>query len=144
MATSIIATTGNSIRPAMMNAAILIVEDDNSTARLLKLLLSTSGYTVCGIASTGEKAIEMAIKTKPALILMDIKLEGDMDGIAAYERIKALVDTPVVFVSVYAEQDMIDRALRCAPGGYLVKPFKNEELLQKVESVLNWQKALVE
>lgn len=128
----------------MKNAAILIVEDDNSTARLLKLLLSTSGYTVCGTASTGENAIDMAIKTRPALILMDIKLEGDMDGIAAYERIKALVDTPVVFVSVYAEQDMIDRALRSAPGGYLVKPFKNEELLRKVESVLNWQKALVE
>ncbi len=128
----------------MKNAAILIVEDDNSTARLLKLLLSTGGYTVCGIAPTGEKAIDMALKTKPTLILMDIKLDGDMDGIAAYERIKALLDTPVVYISVYAEQDMIDRALQSTPSGYLVKPFKNEELLRKVESVLNWQKALVE
>lgn len=72
----------------MEKARILIVEDDSATSKLLKLQLTTCGYMISGIASTGEKAIDMAIKTKPDLILMDIKLSGRMDGITSYEQIK--------------------------------------------------------
>ena len=124
----------------MGKAKILIVEDDSAIAKLLNLLLTTSGYTVSGVVSTGEKAIDLASKTQPDLILMDIKLNGRMDGITAYEQIKKNARIPVVYISAYTEQSLVWRAILSEPGGYIVKPFKKEELLNKIESILHWQK----
>ena len=124
----------------MKRANILIVEDDNDTAQLIKLMLTNGGYTVTGIIASGEKAIDSVIKTRPDLVLMDIKLKGTIDGIKAFEQIRKVVDVPIVFVSAYTDKEMIDSAMQCYPNGYIVKPFKREDLLRKVESVLDWHR----
>ena len=124
----------------MKKATILIVEDDVATADLIRLILTRSGYAVTGVVASGEKAVDTAIKTKPDLVLMDIRLKGKIDGIMAFERIKKVVNVPVVFVSAYMDKEMIARARRCEPSGYIAKPFKKEVLLSMVGSLLDWQR----
>ena len=128
----------------MKKARILIVEDDAATAKLIKLLLTKRGHTVCGIVSSGEKAIDITFKTRPDLVLMDIKLAGKTDGIIAFEQIKKVAYVSVVFVSAHTDKETIDRAIQCKPSGYIVKPFKGEELLRKVESALDWHRIYAE
>ena len=124
----------------MKKANILIVEDDNTTANLIELLLASHGHNVCGVVTSGEKAVDITIKTKPDIVVMDIKLNGEVDGITACERIKKHLSVPVIFVSAFTEKELIDRALECNPSGYIVKPFKNKDLLSKIESVLEYQR----
>ena len=124
----------------MNKANILIVEDDNVIADLIKLMLTNDGYTVSGVVTSGEKAVDIAINTHPDLVLMDIKLKGKIDGIMAFHEIRKVVQTPVVFVSAYIDEKMVERAIQCNPSGYIVKPFKREDLLRKIESVLDWQR----
>ena len=124
----------------MKKATILIVEDDDATADLIRLILTRSGYAVTGVVASGEKAIDTAVRTKPDLVLMDIKLNGKIDGIMAFEQIKKVVNVPVVFVSAYMDKEMIARAKRCEPNGYIAKPFKKEVLLSMVGSILDWQR----
>jgi CheY-like chemotaxis protein len=119
-------------------ARILVVEDDYGTADFLNLLLSQNGYCVTDIVATGEEAIDVARCTHPDLILMDIKLKGDIDGITACEQIKKSFDIPVIFVSAYGDKEMIDRAMQCNPSGYIVKPFKVFQLIREVEKALEW------
>ena len=128
----------------MKRAKILIVEDDDGTAKLIKLLLTSRGHEVCGIVSSGKKAIEKTFKTRPDLVLMDIQLSGKTDGIMAFEQVRKVANVPVVFVSAYADKDTIDRAKQCNPSGYVVKPFKSEDLLGKVESALDWHRIYAE
>ena len=115
---------------------ILIVEDESTIAILMKEMLSNAGYCVTDIIATGIEAVETAIKTAPDLILMDIKLKGMLEGIIAYEQIKKSVDIPVIFVSAYADEDIIARATQCKPSGYIVKPFKCAQLIKEVEKAL--------
>ena len=124
----------------MKRANILIVEDDTATAELIKLLLDSRGHKVFGIVSSGDRAIDIAIKTPPDLVLMDIRIKGKIDGIMAFEQIRKVVNVPVVFVSACTDTEIIYRAMQCSPSGYIVKPFKNEDLLRKVESVLECQR----
>ncbi len=124
----------------MNKANILIVEDDNATAKFIKLILTNDGYAVTGIATSGEKAIDIVVKAKPDLVLMDIKLRGKIDGIMAFNEIRKVVQIPVVFVSAYLDKKMIERAMLCNPSGYIVKPFHIKDLLHKVKSVLDWQR----
>jgi DNA-binding NarL/FixJ family response regulator len=124
----------------MTAANILIVEDDDPTAQLINVLLAGRGHNVCGIVSSGEKAVDMTIKTTPDLVLMDIRLDGRIDGITASEQIKKVVDVPIIFISTYTDRETIDRAVQCNPSGYIVKPFRSEDLLRKVESALDWKR----
>lgn len=128
----------------MKNANILIVEDDKATSELIKLLLAGRGHKVCGIVSSGEDAVSVTLKSKPDLVLMDIKINGKINGIIAFELIRQLANVPVIFISAFADTTTIDRAMKSNPDGYIVKPFKSEDLLQKVESVLGWQRILCE
>lgn len=124
----------------MEKGNILIVEDDKATAKLINVMLTNAGYTVIGMVSSGEKAVEIAIKTKPNLVLMDIKLKGKIDGISAINEIRKVAKIPVVFISAYTDKAMVDRAIQCDPNGYIVKPFKIETLMGTVASVLDWQR----
>jgi len=83
----------------MKKTRILITEDEQIVAEDLKMTLETMGYTVVGIASSGERAIELADGEKPDLILMDIMLAGKMDGIAAAHTIRSRHDIPVIYVT---------------------------------------------
>lgn len=121
----------------MDQAKILIVEDEPLTVKFMTLLLSRSGYCVCGAARTGEEAIAMVRGERPDLVLMDIKLPGEIDGIAAAECIREREDIPILFVSAYATTDVIARTMHTRPSGYVTKPFKSAHLLHQVEMALS-------
>jgi two-component system, response regulator PdtaR len=115
---------------------ILIVEDDSCAAICTKAILSKLGYLITNIVATGQEAVGNALNSLPDLILMDIKLRGEMDGITAYERIRETVEIPVVYVSSFTDQDVIDRANLTKPSGYILKPYSVAELIESIELAL--------
>ena len=115
---------------------ILIVEDEALVAKDLANRLSGLGYSVCGKASTGETAIELVKQHMPDLVMMDIVLKGEMDGIDAAEVIKEKWSIPVVFLTAYADTDKLERAKLAYPFGYILKPFKDGELKATLEIAL--------
>ncbi len=123
----------------MEKKKILLVEDNKTIAKFVKLALTQEGYSVCAVAGSGEKAIELANSTHPDLILMNIKLEGRIDGVEACEEIKKINDIPVIFVSAYTDSEIITKAKRCDPRDYVVKPFKVRGLLKRVAKEINKQ-----
>ncbi len=120
----------------MSKAKILIVEDETIVARDLKKSVEQMGYFVCAIASSGEEAVQKADETRPDLILMDIVLKGDMDGIRAAEQIKTLFKIPIVYLTAYDDEDILQRAKITTPYGYITKPFNDRELHIAIEIAL--------
>jgi len=120
----------------MTNAQVLIVEDEVIVAESIRTRLLSLGYAVSAIASSGQEAIQKAAETHPDLVLMDIKLEGDMDGVEAAEQIHARFDIPVVYLTAYADDDTLQRAKITEPFGYILKPFEVRELQTAIEMAL--------
>jgi two-component system cell cycle sensor histidine kinase/response regulator CckA len=120
----------------MARAKLMIVEDDRIVAMDLRGILQSLGYSVCAVASRGEEAIDKAIQTRPDLVLMDIRLQGDMDGIEAAEQLRAHLDTPVVFLTAYADETTLARAKLTSPLAYVLKPFNDRELHSAIEVAL--------
>ncbi len=116
------------IRTSDGHARLLIVEDEAIVARDLQGRLKRLGYEVCAIVASGAGAIEAAAQHRPDLVLMDIVLKGDMDGIEAAEVISRNYQIPVVFLTAYADQQTLQRAKLAVPLGYIVKPFTEREL----------------
>ncbi|MEO9386789.1 two-component system response regulator [Chromobacterium phragmitis] len=112
----------------MKNVRILIVEDERIIAMDLQLQLQALGYQVCGVAADGAQAIARSRKEQPDLVLMDIHLEGPMDGVEAACEIHRQLRIPIVFLSAYAENATLQRAESAMPYGYLVKPVSPREL----------------
>jgi diguanylate cyclase (GGDEF)-like protein len=110
------------------NARILVVEDHPDQAESLCRLLSVLGYRPMDAVSSGEAALEAVDAVAPDLVLMDLHLAGDMDGITAADRIRAQADVPVVFLTAFADPPLLERAAAVAPYGYLVKPVAAEAL----------------
>lgn len=117
--------------------AIMIVEDEAIVAIALKVSLEEMGYSVSGIVATGEKAVEKAGMDRPDVVLMDICLRERMDGIEAAELIASRYGCPVIFLSAYADYELLERAKKAGPFGYLVKPFDNHELNATIEMALH-------
>lgn len=120
----------------MATASILIVEDESIVALDIQSCLKGLGYTPLGIASRGEEAIRKALQLQPDLVLMDIRLKGDMDGVEAAQQIRTLLGTPVVFLTAYADEQTLQRARITGPFGYLIKPFEERELHATIEMAL--------
>lgn len=118
------------------HANILVVEDDPHVATVLEARLESFGYQVCDIASTGSKAIAGALQHHPDLIIMDILLEGDMNGIEAAEQIIHQLDVPIIFLSCLNDPEVLDRAIGTKPFGYIIKPYDNAELRSSIEIAL--------
>jgi light-regulated signal transduction histidine kinase (bacteriophytochrome) len=118
-------------------ARVLVVEDDGVLALDLAETLDDLGYTVAGTATRGEEAIDLARRLHPNLILMDVGLAGDIDGIAAAEAIREEHDVPVVFLTAHADDDTLHRATRSDASAYLVKPFKPPDLRCVIEIALH-------
>ena len=114
---------------------ILIVEDEAIVAMGLRANLETLGHTVVAIASTGEAAEETAIRCDLDLILMDIRLGGDQDGIDVAKRIRTRLPTHIVFITAYADDAAVQRASELEPLGYLVKPVDFELLKEIIDTV---------
>lgn len=117
-------------------ATILIVEDERVVAKDLSLTLTALGYDVVGSAKSGSEAIREATAKRPDLILMDIRLPGEIDGIEAAARIKQVLDCPVVYLTAYSDSEVLARARPTEPHGYLVKPFRGDELRGTIEMAL--------
>lgn len=110
-----------------MKSRVLIVEDRAVTANNLHDRLEALGYAVPGIASSGMEGVELAAKTRPDLVLMDIRLPGGMDGIEAAARIRQRWDIPVVYLTGHTDHATVQRAKVTEPFGYLLKPFDLSE-----------------
>ena len=115
---------------------ILVVEDEVLIAMDIKMQLREMGYVPIGHATRGEQAVEMAGALRPDLILMDIQLLGDMDGIYAAQEIRTQFALPVVFVTSFAADDVLARAKLSEPYGYILKPFSEREVRTVIEMAL--------
>ncbi len=120
----------------MKQASILVVEDERIVAFDLKQQLEALGYRVAAVVPSGELAVEKAAELKPDLVLMDIHLEGAMDGVEAAERIHACLRIPIIFLTAYAEDETLSRAQVSLPFGYLVKPYEVREVHATIQMAL--------
>src|SRR5689334_12153209 len=120
----------------MNDTRIMIVEDERIVAKDLQFRLQGLGYQVAAMASEGHDAISKATAQRPNLVLMDIRIEGDMDGIQTAEAIRSELDIPVVFLTAYADQATLARAKITEPFGYILKPFEERELQSTIEIAL--------
>jgi len=120
----------------MANEKILVVEDEENLAQYIKFTLNNLGYDISAVASSGEEAIQKASETQPDLVLMDIVLEGDMDGIEAAQQIRRLFDIPVIYLTGYTDSKTFKRAKITEPFGYLLKPFQKRELHTVIEMAI--------
>ena len=121
-------------------AAVLLVEDERIVADDIANSLQNFGYTVCGVASSGADALKKVKETRPDLILMDIVLKGDTDGIETAHKVKSLFDIPVIYLTAHADDDTLARARVTEPYGYVIKPFQERELHAAVEMALHKHK----
>jgi len=120
----------------MRKTKILLVEDETVVARDIKNMLIRLGYDVLKVLATGEDTVEMAEKLHPALVLMDVRLKGKMDGTEAANRIYKDLDIPVVYITAYADEKTLQRAKLTEPFGYIIKPFNEKELQTSIEIAL--------
>jgi two-component sensor histidine kinase/AmiR/NasT family two-component response regulator len=117
----------------MQKAKILVVEDDKIISMEIKDRLQSLGYEVAAVVFSGEEAIEKATSILPELVLMDIRLQGKIDGIEAAEKIKAALDIPVIYLTAYTDEATLQRAKVTEPYGYIVKPLEERELHSAIE-----------
>ena len=117
----------------MSRKKILIVEDNAIVALETKLRLTGRGYTITGVTGTGRDAINLVRATGPDLVLMDINLKGDMDGISVVEQIASFATVPVIYITAYSTPETLARAMKTGPVAYLVKPFREQELYRSIE-----------
>jgi diguanylate cyclase len=120
-----------------VKANILIVEDELLIAKNTAKKLHGFGYNVVKIVSTGQAAIDFVSLEQPDLVLMDITIKGKIDGIEAASQIKAISDVPIIFLTAYANDETLDRAAETGCYGYLIKPYKEQELHATVKMTLS-------
>ena len=121
----------------MNTAKVLVCEDERIVAREIQDRLIKLGYTVTAIVSSGEQAIQKAAELAPDLVLMDIRIKGDMDGIETTREIQNAFDIPVIYLTAYADENTLERAKITEPFGYILKPFKEKELHATIEIALS-------
>ncbi|HKP22806.1 MAG TPA: response regulator [Dongiaceae bacterium] len=120
----------------MPNARIMLVEDERIVALHMQVLLNGFGYDVVANVANGEEALQRIEETKPDLVLMDINIEGEIDGIDTVARIPASHHVAVVYLTSYSDEATLERARATKPYGYLLKPFSERELRATIEMVL--------
>jgi len=119
-----------------MKKTILIVEDDHVTALLMKRFCIELGNTAVDIISNGEEAISSVNTLNPHVVLMDITLEGEIDGIEAADRIYRHSNVPVIFITTSADDQTVTRAMSSNPFGYIIKPFTKKDIKTAIEMAL--------
>ncbi|WP_236145071.1 response regulator [Nostoc sp. CMAA1605] len=121
----------------MATIKVLVVEDEYILAINLQETLESLGYTVVDIADTAELAITKASELRPNLILMDIRLRGQTDGIQAAEIIWDILQIPIIYVTGHSDQSTVERATLTFPFGYILKPIREQELYVAIQTALN-------
>jgi PAS domain S-box-containing protein len=112
---------------------IMVVDDEAVITTQLEERLTMMGYEVIGSATSGEEAVEKARQLKPDIILMDIVMPGELNGIAASNVIKKELDIPVIFLTAYADDTLVGKAKNVEPLGYLIKPFQERQIRAAIE-----------
>jgi PAS domain S-box-containing protein len=120
----------------MNKPRVLVVEDEAIVAEHICDRLQVLGYETLATAASGEKAVQAAVEMRPDLVLMDIRLKGEMDGVEAAAEIAAQCDIPVVYLTAYGDEALLQRAKITEPFGYVVKPFEDPELRVNIEIAL--------
>jgi len=120
----------------MKKMQILVVEDEQIVAADIRASLIRLGYEVCAMASSGEEAIKKTEVCRPDMVLMDIMLEGEMDGIEAASIISSRFDTPFIYLTAHADDKTLERAKMTGPFGYILKPFEDRDVHSTVEMAL--------
>lgn len=115
---------------------IMIVEDEWLVAEEINKCFQKLGYTVTSVVPSGEVAVQKAEEDRPDLILMDIVLQGEMDGIDAARQIRSRFNIPVVYLTANADKKVLERVKTTEPFGYLIKPFEERELHATIEMAL--------
>ena len=125
----------------MEKIKILVVEDENILALGLKKKLEKLGYIVTGIANSGSETINKVNENEPDLILMDIVIKGDIDGIETAAELNKSFSIPIIYLTAYADDEILKRAARTEPYGYILKPYKEKELKANIEMALYRKKS---
>ncbi|MBP1730359.1 MAG: putative sensor protein [Deltaproteobacteria bacterium] len=112
---------------------VLVVEDESVVSKDIQESLKGLGYVVCGTAMAGEEAIKKAESLHPDLVLMDIVLKGEIDGVEAAETIRSRFHVPVIYLTAYSDENTLNRAKVTEPSGYILKPFDERELHTTIE-----------
>lgn len=120
-----------------MNKSILIAEDETIIAKSLKICLEESGYNVLKTVSTGQDAIRSVEKSKPDIILMDVRLSGLMNGYEAIAKIRLNSDIPVIYSTGGDPHQIDEKAKDTKPYDYIIKPFDLDELVNKIKKLLD-------
>jgi DNA-binding LytR/AlgR family response regulator len=120
----------------MSKTNVLVVEDESIVSKDIQHSLKKLGYNVVGAASTGEKAVELALETNPDIVLMDIMLKGEMNGIQAADEIRSKINIPVIYLTAYADEGTLSRAKVTEPYGYIIKPFKEIDIHTSIEMAI--------
>jgi CheY-like chemotaxis protein len=119
-----------------VRARLLIVEDEGIVALNIQRRLEGLGYNVVANVASGEEVIAVVEETRPELVLMDIKLEGKVDGIEAAAQIRDRFQIPVVYLTAYTNEETLNRAKLTEPYGYILKPFEARDLATTIEVAL--------
>ena len=121
----------------MSNKKILIVEDESIIAEDIADSLISLGYKVTAIVHSGEEALESAVKERPDLVLMDVNLQGEIDGITTGDRMRSRFQIPVIYLTAYADENTLRRVNSTKPFGYIVKPFEEKNLHTTIQLALH-------
>lgn len=120
----------------MLKINVLVVEDESIVSKDIQHSLTKLGYQVVGASATGEKAIELANSKHPDVILMDIMLKGEMNGVEAAEIIRRELKIPIIFLTAYADDATLNKAKITQPYGFIIKPFKEIDLHTTIEMAI--------
>lgn len=120
----------------MRKARIFIVEDEIVIIRGLQQALENLHYAICGFALSGEEALEVVERKKPDLMLVDVFLRGKMNGIELAQQVRSNFDIPVIYITAYSNEEVLQKAKLTDPFGYIVKPFRESQLKVNIELAL--------
>lgn len=120
----------------MTQARILVAEDELLVAEIIRAKLAGLGYEVPAVVASGEQVVELAREFRPDLVLMDIQLAGEMDGVEAAGQIRTDLGIPVVYLTAYADEATLERAKISGPFGYVLKPFGTADLHSTIQMAL--------
>lgn len=115
---------------------VLVVEDESIVSKDIQHSLKKLGYNIVGSSATAQKAIELAKTERPDIILMDIMLKGEKNGIDAADEIRKSCAIPVIFLTAYADESTLSKAKKAEPYGYILKPFKEIDLHTTIEMAI--------
>lgn len=123
-----------------MSAKIIVVEDEPIIAADLQIILQRLGYNVLEAFDNAEEALPFIIEKQPELVLLDIALSGNMDGLALAELLKLRTSVSFIFITSYTDKDTLEKVQRLEPAAFIVKPFQEKNLAVNIELALSYRK----